>query len=361
MLSCRENDEVDELDSHFAYVAEVCEIKSDIKAPEGYEIEALGGIDFFGSIRGFQFVDGVGYALGQNSDGGYVDVFKTIDKGRSWSNLNVNIPQHPINMIFRDERYGLISLHDVTGCPPPTCQNKCVVLKTTDGGVSWEEIEYKELKGVLYHLTYDEEATLYAILSLEDRATLMVSRNDGVSWDTLYSSPKLDLSLVTFSFKLFRDKIYINGKGATIVVIDKLGNLIKTIRTREAVIWDLEIIDENTLVVVHSGQVIKSNDDGASWQVIYDESARMIGFETEEKGLMMLEKNSCPTDIYQVNDLIATTQDGGLTWIEADKVTTNLRVSYSNSQKIEDDSYLLMIGNQLFRIAEASPERQSGS
>ena len=361
LFSCQDNSEqqIEEAARQFASLKEVCEVKSAVELPEGYAIDTIGDVDLYGSVDAFQMVnETVGYAVGGNMFGGYVDVFKTTDGGRSWSDLNINIPKSPISMAFRDEQYGLISVHDVTGCPPPNCQNRCVILKTTDGGKSWKKIEYQSLKGVLYHLTFDEDGKLYALLGLEEQTTLMVSDNSGESWDVLYASPDLDLSLVTFGLALFRDNIYLVGQDATVVLIDRQGNFIKTIETPEVAIWDLKVVDENTFIIAHSGPLVKSSDGGDSWKVIYDNSARIIGFDTEEVGLAIVRKSVCPTDVYQVNDLFVASANGGDDWVEADKVSTNLRASYKNSQRMQDGHYLVMIGNRLFKITKDSLSEQ---
>ncbi len=101
-----------------------------------------------------------------------------------------------------------------------------------------------------------------------------------------------------------------------------------------------------------TGKVIKSTNGGDTWETIYEENARMIGFDSVNKGLMLLKKSSCPTDIYQVNDLIASTDNGGILWVEAEDTTTNLRSNFQNSQKKNNGNWYIMIGNQLFEINE---------
>ena len=157
--------------------------------------------------------------------------------------------------------------------------------------------------------------------------------------------------MVTFSFKIFQDKIYASAKDG-ILVIDTDGQLIKTIDIDDTPIWDLALIDEDNLVVAVSTKAIKSTDGGDTWETIYDESARIIGFDSADKGLMLLQKSTCPTDVYQVNDLIASTNNGGLNWAEAEETTTNLRIHFSNSQKMDDGIWYFMIGNELMEIKE---------
>ena len=331
----------------------VCEHKTDIMSPTGYDIENIGEIDFNGSVQSFQFVNELtGYAMLGNNVGGYVEMFKTTNGGETWIDLNIGIDQHPRGMVFKDENIGIVTVHDVTGCPPPNCLNKCVILRTEDGGENWVELEVEDLKGILYHPKYDNDGNLYAFLTLDENAALVKSTDDGQTWEELFSSQDLGFSLVTFSYELFENTFYISGKDGKLLVVKSNGDLLKTIEIGSTSIWDMEIIDENNFIVALSGEVIKSSDGGETWELINTESARIIGFESADKGLMLLNKSSCPTDVYQVNDLIASTNNGGQSWIEAEETTTNMRSNFQNSQQMADGYWYIMIGNKLMEIKE---------
>lgn len=353
-ISCNRNDDdVNNDNNSINQLGEACDVKTAIMPPNGFEVSSIGEIDFNGSVQAFQFLDDeTGFAMLSKHVGGYVEVFKTTDGGQTWSNLEIGINQYPRNLLFKDENFGIITVQDVTGCPPPNCQDKCVILKTENGGMDWEEVEFEGLKGILYHPKFDSNGNLYAILKLDDQSTLMKSVDNGTSWDTLFSSEDLDFYLATYSFEISGNKIFISAKDGRILVVDTNGQLIKTIDVENSPIWDVEIIDENNLIVVLSGKVIKSTNGGDTWETIYEESARMIGFDSVDKGLMLLEKSSCPTDVYQVNDLIASTNNGGFNWIEAEETATNLLSNFSNSQKMGDGIWHIMIGNELFKIKE---------
>lgn len=330
---------------------EVCEFKTDIVSPIGYELNSIGKINFNGSVYSFQFVGNtIGYAMLGNNAGGYVEVFKTVDGGKTWKDLDIGIKQFPRGMVFKDENTGIITVHDVTGCPPPNCQNKCVILKTKDGGMTWREKEITNLKGILYHPKYDDEGNLYSLLTLKDSLALLKSTDDGETWSTFFTFPDLGFQLVTYSYEIFEDRLYISGKGGKILVVNSAGDLVKTMEVGSPTIWDVEILDENNLILVVSGKVIKTMDGGVNWTTIFNESARMVGFDSSDNGIMLLQKSFCPTDVYQVNDVIGVTIDGGLSWIESDETTTNLHANFQNSQKIATDSWHFMIGNELLEI-----------
>ena len=173
-----------------------------------------------------------------------------------------------------------------------------------------------------------------------------------MSWDTLFSSPDLAFQLVTFSFELYQDKIFVSATNGDLVVIDKNGNFIKTIKTNVSSIWDLKIIDDNNIIVVASAKVIKSSNGGVSWETVYDASARLIDFKSATKGLMLLNKSYCPSDVYQANDLIASTDNGGLSWAETPETTTNLLLNYVGTQKMGAGRYLVLVGDKLMEIKE---------
>lgn len=326
---------------------ENCEFKTEISAPEGFEINLISTIQFNGGLNEIQFIDeNIGFILGSSNVGGFPEIFKTNNGGITWTDLklgNRNSSGSVRNMFFLTKEVGFISHYGLNGN----------LLKTTNGGLDWTEMSYQNLNGVTYHIQKDNNNNLYAILfrvdELETQTVLIKSIDEGENWQIINDSPELDISLVTFSFKLFEDKIYISGDNGKIIVTDLNGNQINVIQTDISNIRDLEIIDHNNIVVAGSKKTIKSSDGGLNWTTIYDKSARIINFTNSEKGLMLLNKSYCPGDVYQVNDVIAYTEDGGITWMESQEFT-NLSWNYRDYQKRADGSYIIMLRNELFRI-----------
>jgi len=331
----------------------VCEYRTDILPPLGFEIDTIGEVKFNGSVKSFQFLDEkIGYALASNNVGGYVEIFKTIDGGETWTDLEIGIDQFPRNMIFKDENVGLITVNDVTGCPN-NCQNKTVLLKTENGGQNWKEIEISNLNGILYHPQFDKNGNLYASLFQIDRSSVIVrSTDNGVTWSPFYTSPELGFQLITFSYKLFEDRLYVPTKDGNIEVVNTLGKQLKILEIGNNSIYDLEIIDKNNFVIALSGSVMKSVNGGDTWETITPESARIIGFENTEKGLILQKQSVCPTDVYQVNDLLASTDNGGSHWNEASSTTTNLRINFADSQQMGENIWYTMLNNYLVSIYE---------
>jgi photosystem II stability/assembly factor-like uncharacterized protein len=338
-------------------LAENCRVKPDIKAPSGFILKQVAIPDFKGSFEEIQFVDdNVGFILGNKNAGGYAEIFKTENGGITWANLQMEKNVNPINMIFKNKDLGFISTQDVSGCPPPNCLNKCVVLKTENGGKTWQEIEYPDLKGSFYHMQFDEQGNLYGTLQLYKNSVsstkLMKSIDDGKSWDVLYTSPDIDFSLTTFSFSIYRDKIFISGNNGKLIKINTKGDLLNVIETKQVQFWDVKVVDENNLVVVGDGNVTKTTDGGKSWKTIYDRSARIINFTSAEKGMMIFNNSYCEnTDVYQANDVFAFTKNGGTQWIKSDEAT-NLMTRFSDSYIMSDGRVYILLDEKLIEIKE---------
>lgn len=329
-----------------------CTYKSEIMAPEGYAIEEISNIFFYGDFQAFQFINqGLGFMLGRKSDNGYVAVLKSIDGGKNWLDLNLNIPQIPVSMAFKDSNLGIISVNDTTGCPAPNCANKCVILKTTNGGASWSEFEIPNLKGVLHGLQFDEAGKLIAVLKLAENSKIVASDDAGETWQVLFQSPEFGIN--TKNFQIVQDKIYVAGSPGQILVVDKNGVLSKKIYFTHASSFSFHIIDADNIVYSDFWGLFKSKNGGATWDKISEENGRLIDFPTADKGIQLLYKNSCTMgNIYLADNALAITKDGGASWIEAAVPTTNLGLSFFGSQKLAAGKYRLLFWNKLYALTE---------
>lgn len=341
----------DKLSDESIYSGQDCDYRTEILSPKGFKTNMISEIDFNGSVSQFQHVnENIVYSLIGNNVGGYVELFKSLDNGVSWEDMNIDIDENPINMIFKDENLGVITISSYDGCTTPNCLNNTTILKTIDGGLNWKQIEYPNLKGNFFHPQYDLEGNLYALLSENETISLYKSFDDAESWNKLYESPELGFSLITFSFKVKDDRIYISGKEGLLIKIDKSGELIGRIQLEESVIWDLEVIDEENMVISYSNKIDKTTDGGKTWNTIYSEKGRIVGFPTQSNGYIFINKSYCQTDTGWSNDVIATTTNGGENWNEARETTSSLASRYSNSQKIEEDRWWFMIRNKLYEL-----------
>ena len=318
-----------------------CIVNNVLAAPDGFEINLLSTVSLSGSLKEIQFVDeNTAYLLGTNNLGGYAEAFHSTNGGIDWIDLKIQNRKNPINMFFPDKNIGFITHYGPNGN----------LLKTTDGGLNWTEYSYPNLNGVLYHIQKDQNNNLYAILfSTYSGVSLVKSADLAESWQVINDSPELSFSLITFSFRLYEDRLYIGGKNGTLIVTDLDGKQLKVLQHGIPRIWDLEVIDHDNLVLAGSSKTLKTSDGGANWLEIYNKSARVIGFSDPEKGIMILNKSYCPGDVYQSNAVFASTENGGVSWKESAQIT-NLNIRYSDSSIQTGERYIVIIGNGLYEL-----------
>lgn len=332
-LSCQDSENIE--------LPQECEKSFEITAPKGFKINLLETIEYDGTLMEVQFIDDMtGYILGSNNEGGYADLFKTTDGGKKWDDMELILRETPINMFFLNDNIGFITFYGSNGN----------LLKTTDGGENWDKLSYNDLTGVMYHLQKDKENNIYSIISNINSNTFLLKSSDTTkTWQVINDSPDLGFDLVTFSFKVYDENIYISGQNKEILITDLEGNLKRTIQTGIGSIWDFEVTDGDNIVITGTSKTIKSSDGGKNWINIYDKSARLIDFRNSDEGLMILNKSYCPSDVYQSNDVIAFTNDGGINWIESNPAT-NLKSNYSDHIVLSSGKYLILIDNSIYEL-----------
>jgi len=332
-LSCQDSVNIE--------LSQECEKSFEITAPNGFEIILLETIEYNGNLTEIQFIDDMtGYLLGSNNEGGYADIFKTTDGGKTWDNMELILREVPRNMFFLNDNIGFVTFYGSNGN----------LLKTTDGGENWYELSYNDLTGVMYHLQKDKENNIYSMITDTKSNPLLLKSSDTTkTWRVINDSPDFGFDLITFSFKVYDENIYISGKNKEILITDLEGNLKSTIQTGLDGIWDFEIIDEDNIIVTGSSKTIKSIDGGKNWVDIYDKSARLIDFSNPDEGLMILNKSYCPSDVYQSNDVIGFTNDAGINWIESNPVI-NLKRNYSDNIVLSSGKYLILIENSIYEL-----------
>jgi len=175
----------------------------------------------------------------------------------------------------------------------------------------------------------------------------MKSEDQGLTWETIETTESLDLHDVLL--KIVNDRIYVINRDEMILVLDIEGNLINEMNTGSGIPVDFEVVDNDNFIISGNGRIIRSEDSGDTWETIYEREARLIGFSSFDNGLVILNKFNCPPDLYNANDVIAATTDGGHTWIESE-YSTNILQDFVLSERIGLDRHVLLIGNWLYEI-----------
>lgn len=343
-----------------------CIYQSEILAPEGYQIETIGTIappDLDVSISKFKFLnEQLGFALGSNnSSGSSLKVFKTEDGGKSWKTLEVSPDLAAHEMLFIDEQLGFLLANKVSDCSiQPGCKNSGFLIKTEDGGDSWEEIEFPGPNSILGMMEMDDNGTLFASMRVRDSALnqfqfyLLKSLDRALTWDTVSIPTGLPQLSRGLSFELYGNHVYLYGREGEIVMIDKTGNLIKTLDLNEVGQTNFSVIDDKLMIAENtiSGIAGKSTDGGETWELLYRNRSRLIDVNSEDEMIAILNKSVCVTDYYQGNDVLAFSKDGGASWVEADDYATFFASNFIGSQKMGEGRYLILIKDKLMELRE---------
>lgn len=326
--------------------SDYCDVIDEITCPDGFEITHIGQIDYNGGIKRFQFItQNIGYALARSNVGGHPDILKTVDGGIHWELLPFEVKGSAQCLFFINSQIGFLSYYYFTF--PSNILNS-VLLRTVDGGNNWTPINSRQLNGTLQHIQKHKSGALFGFLNRTQPA-IVRSDDNGLHWRIICSSPDFHFELVTFSYKLAQDWLYVAGENGKLFQISLAGRREKTIQTNQDYFWDLKVIDENNLVIVGSGQTIKTIDGGNTWTTIYNRHARLINFTSPDVGFMILNNSYCPTDVYQANDVIAYTKNGGLDWSSSQE-STNLMMSFKGSQHMKWGGNMIFFKNKLYRI-----------
>lgn len=334
-----------------------CEFVADLEVPLPYTFSKVGSIILDQYIKEFQMVtEQTGYGLGSNIRGGYPVIIKTTNGGKTWTDISPQTFHFPVTLFFLDESLGFLTVHDVTGCPN-ACQNKCVLLQTKDGGVTWEEREYPNLSGILYHLQADSKGNLYANLFTIDKTVLVKSTDNGESFEQIYENENYGSNSTLFSFSIDRDLIYAAGKDDRLFVLDPNGNLVDLLLTGgSSSVSGISFLSNQAFLLSTSSNLKLSKDAGKSWTTIRSGSCRIIDARLDEQGeieaLILNTKGYCPTDVIRAIDVFAYTSDSGRSWEDggaSENVSHMIAVPYP---VIPASRGWFMINNQLNQVTQ---------
>ncbi len=312
-------------------------------APTGYTISKIGNFaNAEEDIEHFQMIDSLtGYALtlvyyysGDNEN--IFQLFKTSNGGSDWTSSPVPFDAVVTSMLFSNENNGYIThLGD---------RNSAYVLKTTDGGATWENLEFSEFSTSFNELKQDTNGNLYALFNVyEGIPGIVKSTDNGLSWSEIYTtsgSPYLT------QLTIVNDRIYFKESGK-LQLLDLEGTIIKTVSVEGT--EQINVADENNIIVASYDDTFKTTDGGENWVKIFDEEAKVIDFSTENGLLMLLNKGICDSDYVEKSTFaIGSVDDFTLTDSE---IMRDFEVgTLVNTQKIGEGHYLLQRNNDIFEL-----------
>jgi len=203
------------------------------------------------------------------------------------------------------------------------------ILRSDDGGLSWQEV-WGESNA--YHLyispAFDEDALLYALVD----GGMIRSSDGGMSWQRPTEEPRPDAPMV-YSPDFARDRTMFGGRGRTLYKSEDSGLSWQAvlILSEDDGIKDLEISpdfgEDGTLFIGTSRSVLVSYDDGVNWSVVFSGQEELIDLDVRRRAgdtPSVSDQNDSRVR-YRPLSLFVTTvgyggnhhpysSDGGLTW-----------------------------------------------
>lgn len=304
-------------------------------ASEKISVDFSARIDY--SLKDFDFTsDEHGYAVGIGAVVGQYPIFySTGDGGRTWTRNPLRVGWNPTGIAFRNSQEGLITTHDVTGCPPPNCLHKTITLNTKDGGRSWKLVDHEELRGLITNPATDSNGNYYAAVVLYPNefrdntaiptTKIVKSLDAGFTWDVIYEAGSEDHSAQ--SFQLVEDTIFVPSGDTAVTKIDTSGDYIGRIETNNGKIHDFVAVSDDVVFAVtyfddNTGHLVRTVNGGQSWDVIRHDWPQIVATRSADEIVVVVSKGRTPgpADMAGGVDAIAYTDNGGRTWVESEMI-----------------------------------------
>lgn len=266
------------------------------------------------------------------------EVFRTIDQGSSWQEMNVPTNSYLYNFYFIDSMVGFIAAHSGeilktidggtswtvidTGIiyriydiefPTPTvgyaCSRYGVILKTTDAGETWTEIQ-TPYDNSLLGISAPSENVVYACGFGQN----IVGSSDGGETFELQHTGSATAALNYIEFKNDTQGWAAGDWGGYFTTTNGGSTWVSSNETGDDFIYGGQYLDENTAFLTGKGIIRKSSDGGDNWEVLTtsvpNANYNAVYFFDDNHGYAAGSTGSGSA----TNSGIAYTENGGATW-----------------------------------------------
>lgn len=186
-----------------------------------------------------------GYSYGM----GYGNIYKTTDRGKTWTSLHCNIPIHSI--AFVDSKTGFVG------------STQGIIIKTQDGGTTWQQKRgVSFIPSGIQVLQFLNKDTGYAF---EEYDSLLITHDGGNSWQSSNAyQPMRSISFVNASDG------YLGGENGTLLSTHDGGKTFQDAgfgSNEGNLILSLYFLSKDTgFSVGLSGRIMKTTNGGMSWK-----------------------------------------------------------------------------------------------
>ncbi|PZX57868.1 YCF48-related protein [Algoriphagus chordae] len=186
----------------------------------------------------------LGFAVGENL------IIRSSDGGISWEELEVSFEGKLLDIRFWDDKAGI------------AVGENGLILKTTNAGASWTQVP----SGTLHTLTSVAISSKDKILATSDGGEILLSTNQGETWTKLNSGTSRSLNEITF---LNADTAYVAGNQGLIMRTYNGGNQWTSLNA--GLSTNLNGIAFSTAEIGYAvgagGTIIKTLDGGETWLI----------------------------------------------------------------------------------------------
>lgn len=237
-------------------------------------------------------------------------VLFTSDKGLNWDIFDTGIEERILKVFFLDENYGWGLAH-YENFP----DYRSIILKTTDGGQSWEKEFYRVENVFLYSIVFFDSANGW----IGGDTELAYTEDGGQNW---YAPQGIDSTFVhmpIYELKFFNRQIgyavggYIDFVGVVWTTVDSGKTWDSRLVTADPP-YDIHIFDENYAYALTSDiehnyniEVLKTSNRGIDWAVeileVYG-TVSSISFRSDREGWATMGRDK----------MALLTIDSGETW-----------------------------------------------
>jgi len=260
-----------------------------------------------------------GYLIGYN---GYL--MHTADSGKTWTAQDAGTDLHLGNICFVDENVGFISGRGSDDCLNEDCGKGSFLLRTVNGGVTWDKVFYDTL-AYLESMVWNDASHGLGVMeyrvSPESTARQLVRTNDaGDTWVPLDQAVS-----GTFAPSLagFGDILYLTA-GGTVIKSTDFGTTWQTLTTPSLMTggwYHLWFFNSNLGFISDNSGVYRTANGGQTWQRTDSDMAYFdaVHFYNALEGfcfnvLMQYQGGDWPV---VVGSYVYSTTDGGESWFKS--------------------------------------------
>ena len=204
----------------------------------------------------------IGFVVGYNGD-----VYRTTESGKTWQKQNSGTTLHLYSVYFINELDGFISGQAMSGCLDEDCDKGSIFLQTSDGGITWSKIFFKNYTGI-YSLKFFNKSDGVAIIRTPEIPNtrsefIAITTNGGISWNLK------DLEIMPYNeFFCIDNILYIASKNQKILKSKDYGLTWETIETPVEAWNDVQQIyffNEKIGYINGSTRIYRTLNGGTSW------------------------------------------------------------------------------------------------